>query len=329
MDFQPGVFQQYRSTSKVHLGAYQFDIPVDSIVEFDGNILKYGGMEYNVPAVRGAVNAGWLVPVADTTSGYTPQPAGIKVRPAESAGADRGESMTIEPASEEEQVVGTLDSTKARREDARTAASTAPPTPPPAPETVLGPKTFPPRPTPNLPPVEVVATTEPPVEIDYDTPAAGEVVTTESGQEAVAVGTIGTPLKQRTVIEDASSVAAAVRKIETTPAKPSKTARTNADVQGDPIGQTLPGGATGDVSEMRTGNDLAELLPDAAAAGSTVVAAEAPLVDWMPIKKAKHWRVRVTKAVKDYGSDPQAMEQVFAVETPSVIKHIRSRLARQ
>ena len=329
MDFQPGVFQQYRATSKVHLGAYQFDIPVDSIVEFDGNILKYGGQEYNVPAVRGAVNAGWLVPVADTTTSYTPQPAGVKVRPAQTAGADRGESMTIEPASEEEQVVGDLDSTKARREEARVKAASAPPTPPPAPAVEAKPKT--PRPTPNVPPVEVTQTTEAPVEISYDTPEAGEIVTTESGQEAVAVGSIGSPLKQRTVIEDASSVSAAVRKIETS-GPVSKTARTNAEVQGEPIGQTLPGGATGDVAEVRTGDDLAELLPDAASSGATKPAPApeaAPVVDWMPVKKSKHWRVRVTKAVRDYGDDPQAMKQVFAVETPSVIKHIRSRLARQ
>ena len=327
MDFQPGNFKQYRATSKVHLGAHQFDIPVDSIVEFDGNILKFGGMEYNVPAVRGAVNAGWLVPVADTTTGYTPQPAGVKVRPAQAAGSDRGDQMTIEPASEEEQVVGDLDSTKARREEARTASAKATANPVPAPQPEAKPKT--PRPAPNVPPVEVVETSEPPVEIDYDTPAQGQEVVTSSGQDAVAVGTIGTPPKQRTVVEDASSVDKAVRDIETRKPKASKTARTNADVQGEPIGKTLPGGATGDVSEVRTGDDLEELLPEAASTGSTTETVEAPVVDWIPVKKAKHWRVRVTKAVKEYGDNPQAMEQIFAVETPSVIKHIRSRLARQ
>lgn len=96
-------------------------------------------------------------------------------------------------------------------------------------------------------------------------------------------------------------------------------------------------GVTGDVSEAASGEELTELLPDAAVASPPKTAAKPQrsnpedeiqeiLDTW---DKKRHWRKRVSEAVDFYGDWPEALEAIYSIEAPSVIKHIKSQLLRK
>jgi hypothetical protein len=109
IDFKKGTPLKLRATTQIHLGKVEKYINAGDIVEFDGQTLDLGGGEvHNIPQLRGAVLSGWLVPEADITSVYTPQPADIRIRPALSADKERGEYMKVEKVEHEERVVGTI-----------------------------------------------------------------------------------------------------------------------------------------------------------------------------------------------------------------------------
>lgn len=125
--WQRSKFYQFRAITKIHLGALEQDIFPDDIVEFDGQVARFGGREEALSSLRGGVKAGWLVPISDTTSVYKPQPADVKVRPATSAGQERGDPMPVEMATEEEALVGTLEGHQKRRESSFTGQIRKPP----------------------------------------------------------------------------------------------------------------------------------------------------------------------------------------------------------
>ena len=101
MEFKPGEFRKFRTTSNIHLGEISKDIPENTIVEYDGQILKWAGQDFSLPSLRAGIKIGWLVPAEDNVTHYVPQPANVRVRPATSAGDDRGEPMQMERASED------------------------------------------------------------------------------------------------------------------------------------------------------------------------------------------------------------------------------------
>ena len=118
IQFEQGKFRSFRATSKIHIGKYLIDIGHDDLFDFDGQVVRYGGMEYEVPQLRGMFG-NWFVPVMDRVTQYKSQPAGVQVRPATPEGESRGASFSMGDASEEEAVVGTMDQAK----EIRTAAS--------------------------------------------------------------------------------------------------------------------------------------------------------------------------------------------------------------
>lgn len=336
LQFQEGDFQKLRVTGNgLHLGQFSLSIPAGATVEFDGLTLKYGGQSFAAPNVVGACRVGWLVPVADQKSTFKAQSAGVQVRPATSAGQERGASMTVVAIAEDEQVVGSLDASAARRETARTANMTAPmsPTPQEAAPPPAPPKD---RPAPRLPPprsVEPAPTvTEAPAEPEFQS----EVVHVE-GQEGRTVGRIGTPLKFTPKFEDARSADEAIRILESSkPARLQKTAsqrpeplppsKINAEAEaGVPITKNLPNGATGDVAAARTGDTLEELLPDAASSGTPVVVKDAAFT-W---DKSGHWRDRVKRAMDQHGDDPTTINKICAVEIKMVSEYIQKEMARR
>lgn len=104
------------------------------------------------------------------------------------------------------------------------------------------------------------------------------------------------------------------------------------------IDEIGPSGALGDVSEAHTGDDLADLLPDAAVAGLTRARPVPPppaseddeiaaiVESW---STRRNWQTRVDEAVSYYGDWPAAIDAICGVESPKVAEQIRSRLARQ
>lgn len=347
-NFETGVFKQYRFTSKVHLGAVQQDVPEGTIVEYDGSVMKWGGQTYTIPQLQAGIRAGWLVPAEDQTSTYHPQPAGVRVRPAQSAGSERGEPMQMEEASEEEQIVGSVEGFKDHQNQAREAAAITPPRPKPkpqapAPEPEDAPEDAPygpgeePTSTPVPDKATVTMSEEVPTEVEYVTPAPPPAPTPEpetpktgrkmevisdtaENEGAEAVANIRTPAKQKTLITDSSAAAQAVSQLDN---KPPPKAEKIAKPQSQDIRATGPDGATGDVSVAKAGDDLTDLLPDAATSPTPPAT---PNINW---DTKAHWRSRVQSAVNDYGDNPAALRQILAQETPNVAKHIRSMLARE
>lgn len=117
--FVRGQFHKYRATNNVHLGKYLIDLKVNTTFDYDGQVVRYEGMAYDVPQLQGMFSAGWFVPVEDTTSQYRSQPAGVQVRPATPEGEARGAAFSMGRASEDEAVVSTM----AQAKEIRTAAS--------------------------------------------------------------------------------------------------------------------------------------------------------------------------------------------------------------
>jgi len=102
MAFVSGQFQSFRAIKTVHLGSIQKDIVADTIVQFDGQKVRFGDEEKSLPELSAAIRVGWLVPASDTTSVYKPQPAGVEIRKADSRGDTREvvRSTTIVAADE-------------------------------------------------------------------------------------------------------------------------------------------------------------------------------------------------------------------------------------
>ena len=115
--FKRGTFYAFRATNKIHLGKYETDILANDEFDYDGHVVRYAGMEYAVPQLRGLMGD-WFVPIADTTTRYKSKPAGVKVSHATPEARERGDEFTMEEASEEEAVVGTMTEQTALRKAA-------------------------------------------------------------------------------------------------------------------------------------------------------------------------------------------------------------------
>jgi len=62
MDIQytKGTFITFTAAQRVHLGAVEVDVYEGDSFEYDGQTLRLGGKEYNVPNLRAGVRAGWF-----------------------------------------------------------------------------------------------------------------------------------------------------------------------------------------------------------------------------------------------------------------------------
>jgi len=62
IQFTRGNFITLRAAKKVHLGAVEVDVYEGDKFEYDGQTLRIGGKDYNVPNLRAGIRAGWFVP---------------------------------------------------------------------------------------------------------------------------------------------------------------------------------------------------------------------------------------------------------------------------
>lgn len=164
-------------------------------------------------------------------------------------------------------------------------------------------------------------------------------VTRVASQQPVQVGQAVAQTSHRpggvgaVLVADAMPAPQAARARNTTQIR-----RGEGNVGIDDIG---PNGTTGDVEEAASGDDLSELLPDAAVAGHRVAAQRAVPV---PPKKSeseeiqeivdnwstkRRWEQRVEEAVEFYGEWPEALEAICGIEAPPVVKKIRERLGQK
>ena len=133
------------------------------------------------------------------------------------------------------------------------------------------------------------------------------------------------------------------------PPKPMQT--TTVVTEGEDI-RAVRGAGTGDVAEARgtDGESVADLLPEALVAeppsSLSAVGAVAPTPEPKHVPeqsdpeaeaaaiaaqwdKKRQWQKRVAEAVDFYGDWPEAIAAIYTVESPAVIKHIKSRLAKR
>ena len=339
-EFVTGEFRKLRVANKVHLGQIQQDLPEGEVVEFDGTTLRWAGLpekciggETKIPGLCAAYRAGWLVDVADTVTKYVAKPAGVKVHSAQTTGNKKGDEIEIGTASEEETVVGEVGNVKKRvtaaAEEARLKGKAqvhakADPAPAPKPAPVPAPKKV------SKFPLQVEGEDEERVVKTLDGEAAPGIV--KASSEGIAIAQIRTPAKQaKVVLDDAHKASQAILNAENAP-PPKLLKKSAAIAEGEDIRKTLPGGATGDVAAAKSGDDLADLLPDAASAGAPAPGVVASTKDaattgtgfsW---DKKIHWRQRVKKAA-EFRQDKDTLKAIFKVEAPFVVKHIKAELA--
>jgi len=223
-----GSFQKFRVVTKFHLGAISLDLVEGQIVEFNGSTLKLGGNTHEIPSLVGAIRNSWMVPTSDTTTlSVKPQPAGVKVRPAQSAGQERGAEMMVTEATEEDTVVGNVDDAVDRRQKA------------------LENSVLPKKPALKM---EVISSE------NEDAVPVGAIQTPAKMDKVILTG------------ETASSISRQIQQMDNTPPPKVKKASTVIQDDGSQqsISRNLPNGATGDVQETTTGSSLESLLPDAA-----------------------------------------------------------------
>jgi hypothetical protein len=91
---------------KLHFGRLQVELPPETVIQYDGEVMLYKGKEYHYPELRSSIKAKWLLPVGSTEKvSNAPVPAGVKVRPASDPTKGR-EALPM--VAHEEQHVGTV-----------------------------------------------------------------------------------------------------------------------------------------------------------------------------------------------------------------------------
>ena len=367
--YEPGVFQKFRTTTHMHLGGGVVDIPKNAVLEFDGQSVKYAGKEYSSPATAGAVRIGWLVPAAEENVGdYIPKAAGVMLSPAANVGHGEKAAPKMVTVSSDEDVVGSLTATAAKREAARVANSA----PNPNAQRPAAPRSVEPAPAVTAPPPPSERNPAPPqpkkfplVYEDSDVaprefkkigakePQHGVVNVDQKNDEIILEdedfnaeqtggddeqgGVTVARIKSPTAVSfssDPQDLRDMTQKLEfSKPPQIQKMAnrpapRTiNADAEeGVPIKKNLPNGATGDVAEVRSGDSLEELLPNATSSGTPAPQASSSEFQW---DKSGHWRDRVKRALEQYGDNPQALESIRAVESKVMVSHLGAALSKR
>jgi hypothetical protein len=116
VQFVRGNFEPYRAVMGFHLGAIAEDLQEGEVILFDGMTMRRGSAEHPMSNLRAAIKAGWLVPEDQEGGEYIPKPAGVKIHAAGPKGMDRGEGFEVTAAHDEERDLG-------NREDIRAAAA--------------------------------------------------------------------------------------------------------------------------------------------------------------------------------------------------------------
>lgn len=329
-DFQfvPGVFHSFRSISKIHLGKLARDLQENQVVQFDGQTLKLDGIDHSYYELRAGVKAGWLVLESDNISTYIPKSSDTKIRAAQDKGkATKSAPITV---SDDERDVGSARPKRALIRADQSEDGTVVPTSfsrelknQDEEERSLGPSTAAARAASGAvkPFVAKVAT---------------EMSSDSSGNEdARSVGRISSPAKQKTVIRDASEAAMAAQKLDSTPSprailnSPKGTEIFSAEAEKvETILDVLnPEDQAQIIRQQRKAQLVSSVgFADKVLAEAVVVPSASDIDSW---DMSGHWLSRVKLAKEKYGSNPEALAKIYAVEIPSVVARIQKDLSGQ
>ena len=299
--YQRGEFVTYRATTDIHL--LERIMHLDEECEFDGVELKWDGDSHTLPAMKGAVNDGWLVPAADTKAVYVPKPADIKVGPADAAGSDRKSRMRLDTAVEDEQLVNTVEASRGRTE-----------------ASAKNPEQASRRRKPQAKKAKAT-----PAELN--TKKKKFSVEVHESQEAVSIATFKNSAVQNPVIKDGSAAKREINRLDNamgnTPVQVEKIAAAR-QVRRKKKAQKI---ASGDVAEAITGNSLPDLLPEALATEKPPPGVRSDKDFSWDIRRP--WRTRLKEALVLAETSPDDFRHVLAVETVKMKHHIRTGLRKK
>lgn len=91
IQFTKGNFITLTAAKRVHLGAVEVDVYEGDSFEYDGQTLRLGGKEYNVPNLRAGIRAGWF-----TADASVPRKEALVAPPAQAASNLRKVVQTVE-----------------------------------------------------------------------------------------------------------------------------------------------------------------------------------------------------------------------------------------
>jgi len=302
--FQRNNFLRFRSVDKIHLGAINLDVYKGEEFEFDGQVLKYAGMEHSVPQLRAGIKAGWFV-LADTEvsedEGYKPLPAGVVVRPADSASDPDRTPMAISTVDNEERVVQTVSESNLGARDGKIMEVQGEGVPV---KRMLSPASK---------KVEVTSSMQASTEVRrLDETGSAKVATDINDRPGgatgdVSVATTGDELTD--LLPDAQVAAHQPANIsEVSPQPQAEPPPSPEVVVGAPKKPSTKKGRSGkptapNIQQVKTadGRDLAWDL-------------------------GNHWKQRIKSAITDHGTDVPALQAIMSVETPGVKKKLQAHL---
>jgi hypothetical protein len=336
IQYERGVFRTYRALTKVAFGKAEADVFKDDTIDYDGYTLRIAGKEVPDPAVRGAINAGWLVPVEDNVSQYLAKKSDIRLRPALNAGAKADLESSLVELQDEEREVGSVDDSNAKRKGAIAATQQRVAAPADDGSELAALRRQNQEMQAKL---DRLTRAQEPTGASPKAFMGGKVVSDEdyqdsSGQGAVPVATFKTAAVQNFVTSEdnlrkmSQNLQADGRPLAVEPRKVAASVRLTRE------------SATGDVMESREALDVADLLPDAAKGipkgpsgvvntegedkyPSTTVFLKDGHGNQFPWDKSHHWKVRIKTALTKYGEDTVALKAIIAVEDAGVVKELR------
>lgn len=318
MDYKQGEFKKFRSPTDISLGELNMTLTRGAIVEFDGTTMKWGTQTYHYPKLALGIESGWVVPYEEPVEGveaaladYRPKPAGVEVYAAQSTGDKRGPVLNVDTAVEDERVVGNVESNKERRKVASAAPRTGTPQPPAVnatPDMGYAPPAVDATPPMGGAMADVVDVTPSPGAIDAPertsapiAPAKKKFQVVGAGdQESVTVGKVGSSAKTRTVLTDPTAAQREMAALEKR--GPVRTEKVASEVETDP-------------------EPVIEVEPE--------TVPEPIEEDFVWVLEGIHWRTRVKIAIEKYGDKPELFKKIMAMETPGVVKALRSWQARR
>lgn len=95
IQFVAGNFLKFKAITKVHLGKLGLDLPEGETFEFDGQTLRFRGVDHVYAEMRAAARVGWVTLLGEAGT-YQPQPAGVRIRSAQNPEKGKQIAVTVE-----------------------------------------------------------------------------------------------------------------------------------------------------------------------------------------------------------------------------------------
>jgi hypothetical protein len=333
MEFKKGTFVSLEAQTQLHLGRLEKNLTKGDIVEYDGYTLKMGSTEVVMPELRGGVKRGWLKVLEVSAVSAPVAPAPKKITPVK--------ETKVESVYDEERIITNLKTKTAVEE--------------------VAPKKFPlkvdSQDDDEIAVSRVAGKSGASISSASSAELAGGGVAESQGAKSVAEIKLKTASKQKLIISDGAQISAEMTKLEnlSRDATPSKkvakeVARTEAEIDFEEADSSVfeePSLDAGfDLSDeafdelegfdepveedsfIKEASTILEVLdaPAPPAQGAVAVGKSDSKVVTLPCgidwDMSIQWKKRANLAVDQYGSHPEILADILAVEASGVVNFI-------